>query len=685
MGAFEDDYGLVWQVQPKKRTVRQTFGIQPLPESNWQPPTELPVLRGKGIKRIAFDIETRDDDLPVLGPGTRRGSYVVGIALGTDKGDRWYFPVAHEGGGNMDADKVHTWAKDELNAFDGEIVGAHLLYDLEFMAMPEWGVTFKNARGFHDVLLAEPLIDEWRPYGYRLDDVAEYHLGENKRHEMLYAWAAAHGWTTDREVKSNLWRAHSSFVGEYGLGDVDLPLRILEKQLVVIEKEGLQQVYDLERGLIPLLLAMRLRGVRVNVERAEIVHRQMVVEREKWLAEVRRRSGNPAAELFAPETFADALVEQGLPVPRTAKKGKLSVTKAWLASYAGKNGLVDAILNGRRVDKIISTYTSNILRYNVRGRIYAEFPQLKGENGGTMARFASARPNLQNQPARDEELGPMTRSIFEADEGELFERQDESQIEYRLLVHVASLTKNPQTGKILDGAEEACRAYNNDPTTDFHNMAAEMVGVDPSDKFLRKRVKNVNFCRVYMGGKEKLAATAGITVEEAERFGQEYDRRMPFVRQLGLAAMHTAETRGYVRTLLGRRQRFTLWEPRSTPKGLNKTDRKSYMMLYNDAVNSYGERNVKRAFCHAALNRILQGSAADVLKKAMKDIWESGVCQVLGAPLITVHDELDWSVPRTKEGDEAAAEARHLMETTVKLTVPMKVDYDRGANWGECV
>lgn len=685
MGVFEDDVGLVWQVQPKIRGPRKTFGIQPLPETDWRPPSELPTLKGRGIKRIAFDIETKDTDLPVLGPGTRRGSYVVGIALGTDQDDRWYFPVAHEGGGNMDATKVRAWAKDELNTFDGEVVGAHLLYDLEFMAMPEWGVTFKNAKGFHDVLLAEPLIDEWRKYGYRLDDVAEYHLGENKRHEILYAWGAAQGWTSDKDIKSNLWRAHSSFVGEYGVGDVDLPLRILDKQLKIIEEEGLQEVYDLERGLIPLLLAMRLRGIRINMERAEIVHSKMVAEREKWLGEVRRRSGNFTAELFAPETFAQALVDQGLPVPRTKKKGKLSVTKAWLASFAGKNALVDAILQGRRFDKIITTYTSNIMRYSINNRIYAEFPQLKGENGGTMARFASARPNLQNQPARDEELGPMTRSIFEPDEGEIFERSDESQIEYRLLVHFASLTKNQYTGQILDGAEEACRAYNENPDTDFHNMAAEMIGIDPNDKFLRKRVKNVNFCRVYMGGATKLAATAGISVQEAQRFGQEYDRRMPFVRQLGLRAMEVAEERGYVRTILGRRQRFTLWEPRTIPKDESKNDRKAHMMLYDDAVKTYGASNIRRAFCHAGLNRILQGSAADVLKKAMKDIWKSGICDVLGAPLITVHDELDWSVPQTKEGDEAAKEARHIMETTVKLIVPMKVDFDRGSNWGDCV
>lgn len=690
MTIYDDDIGMFWEVHPKQRVhVQSVFTPRALPECTWEPPTSLPSLRNRGIKRISFDVETRDDNLLTLGPGTRRGSYIVGIALGTDQPidgkSRWYFPVRHEGGGNMDASAVRSWARDELNAFDGEVVGANILYDLEFAATDGWDVTFKNAKGFHDILLAEPLIDEWRPNGYSMDDVADYHLGEGKRHEMLFAWGAANGWTTERQVKANLWRAPARFVGEYGEGDADLPLRVLEKQQKIIDDEELQQVYDLERGLLPLMLAMRLRGVPVNVQRAEDVNNRLIQERDKWLGEVRRLSGNPAAELMAPATFAQALADRGFEVPRTAKKGKLSVTKPWLAMQEGANdGLVTAILEGRRVDKIINTYTGNILEHNVNGRIYAQFPQLRGEDGGTMARFSSAKPNLQNQPARDAELGPLTRSIFEPEDGEVFERQDESQIEYRLLTHFASLTRNPNTGQLLQGAEEARQSYVSDPKTDFHKMAAELIGINPEDKILRKRVKNINFCRVYMGGDNKIAQTAGISLEEARRFGQEYDRKLPFVRQMGMIAMKTAETRGYIKTLLNRRQRFTLWEPKQRQAvGESKHDRKAKMMLKEQALEEYGS-NIQRAFCHAGLNRLLQASAADVLKKAMLDIWRSGVCQILGAPLITVHDELDWSIPHSAAADKAAAEARHIMETTVQLTLPMRVDWSRGENWGVC-
>lgn len=1037
--AHRDDLGILWQALPKERGA-PIFQPRPLPPCAWKAPTELPSLRG--LKRISFDIETYDPDLIELGPGTRRGAYVVGLALGTEDGRRWYFPVRHQGGGNMDEAQVKRWAHEELNQYDGEIVGAHLLYDLEHMAMPEWNVTFPRVRGFHDVLLAEPLIDEWRPNGYSLDAVGGYHFGEegHKRHETLFAAAInMGGWRTERQVKSNLWRLPAAYVGEYGEGDADLPLRILERQLPLIEKEELGAVYDVERGLLPLLLAMRLRGVPVNVARAEEVHERVLKERDKWLSEVKRLAG-PQAELMAPASFAKALQDRGLQIPVTAKTKQPSVTKAWLKQYEGKDALVDAIQAGRRVDKIISTYTGNVLRYNIGGRIFAEFPQLKGENGGTIARFSSSKPNLQNQPARDEELGPLTRSIFEPESGEVWERQDacltgdteiitidgikpirdlvlnpvpvlsaygaerlafnkvtraqcmgvrpvyeitlqngstvrcteehewidrwgkvietrnlrerrengssrqrfageclahvhtqnskyqtwcikslhnyvtahiliaeyeygpcpdgyevdhkdgdasnwargnlqylpisvnrghaasrwwnkatqeerdartkalvegqkvnrrsyegennpnygkkrpgvggrpkngsfapclicgkdvyskpsnpkefcsiacytasgrssqrkrekasrfaakvqpiinsieggptdiveelnrrgvptpsgrgkwwpttvtavmqntphnhrvvsvryagmepvyaltvedahtyvlanglvsgNSQIEFRILVHMAASAKD-RTGRPLPGAEEARAAYATDPTTDFHALTATMIGVDPTDKIARKRVKSTNFGAVYMGGEETLARTIGCSLEEARAFLKTYHSKLPFVRQIGLIAMDTAKSRGYVRTLLGRRQRFTMWEPRGhINKGGGKQERKEHMMLYDEAVSTYGENGIQRAFCHAGLNRVLQGSAADILKKGMQDAWRAGVCDVLGAPLVTVHDELGWSVPPgDKHAEEAAAEARRSMENAIPLCLPLMVDYDQGPNWGAC-
>lgn len=679
---YGDETGLAWVTPPPiGRGPNAPRQYAPLPPVEWMPPAEM--LRLNGVKRLCIDVETRDPDLRERGPGSHRDAYIVGLALGTDDGRRAYYPVRHEGGGNLDEASVRRYAQEVLGEFTGEIVGAHLLYDLEMLST--WDVSFKAVRGFHDVLLAEPLIDEWRFGGYSLDAVAGYELGESKKQTVLDKAAAHYGWHDEAAVKGNLWQLHSSYVGDYGEGDADLPLRILEKQLPMLASQGLMEVYDLERELIPMLLAMRLRGVKVNVARAEKAQARLIEERDQCLAQARHIAGTQHVELMAPESFARALSERGLQFPVTCKTGKPSITKGWLEANEG-DALVDAIQAGRRVEKVINTFIGGILEHQVKGRIYAQFPQLKSENGGTIARFSSKQPNLQNQPARDEELGPLTRSIFEAEEGEEWERQDESQIEYRLLVHFASSAKDKQ-GRPLAGADDARRAYVENPATDFHEFADNLMpslrARYPEVKTRRKYVKNLNFCRVYMGGDDKLAATAKCTLAEAKSFSQTYNRELPFVRQIGLLAMERANERGYITTLLGRRQRFTLWEKGGTYNSGTKQERKDRMLPYDEAKKAYGA-NIKPAFTHAALNRALQGSAADVLKKAMRDTWKAGICDVLGALLITVHDESNYSVPRTKEGQEAAAEARYIMENCVKLNVPLRVDYERGPNWGEC-
>jgi DNA polymerase-1 len=255
-----------------------------------------------------------------------------------------------------------------------------------------------------------------------------------------------------------------------------------------------------------------------------------------------------------------------------------------------------------------------------------------------------------------------------------------SQIEYRFLAHFA-------LGK---GAAECREQYNTDPKTDYHKLCARLANMDENDPFVRKLVKNINFGKVYGAGPPKLAATMGKSVEEAKLFTDKYDEDLPFVAKTFQTASDVAQRRGYVLTILQRRQRFPLWEPKRwggehRPPGLP----------YEQALEQYGgigadgqllrnPNRLRRAYTHAALNRVLQGSAADMMKKAMVIIWESGICDVIGAPLLTIHDELDDSVPQTHEGEQAAQEATRLMTDAIKLKVPVLVDADYGANWGEC-
>lgn len=635
------------------------------PASGWTAPEAFPTLRG--VKRLGIDTEARDPDLKKLGPGFRRGSYLVGLSLAPEGQAPVYLPVRHEGGGNLDPDLVTRWAREELANFDGELVGANLLYELDGLAT-DWGVHFKRVKAYHDVQVAEPLLDENR-YTYALDALANDYLGTGKVESGLRQTALAHGWKTNAEVKGNLWRLRADQVGPYAEADAELPLRILPLQLARIEAEELGQVYDVERRLIPVLLAMRRRGVRVDLDRAAVVRARLVLERDALLAEFRRMTACPRAQLMAPASFAEALWDRGLRFERTAKTKAPQIDATWMERNQA-DPAVACLWRARKVEKVISTFIDgHVLGHLVGDRVHCQFHQLKSgddEGGveGTIARFSSSTPNLQQIPARDPVLSPLLRSMFVPDEGEDWERQDASQIEYRFLAHFAIGSK----------AQEARDAYARDPKTDFHKMVASMMNVDPEDKIKRKRVKNLNFAKVYGAAAPTLAATFGCSLEEAERLIREYETKLPFVKRTFDRASDWAQQHGFVRTVLMRRRRFPLWEKRwGRTRGLPR----------DQALAEYGH-DIKRASTKNALSGKLQGSSADLMKKTMVDAWDAGIFHTLGAPLLTVHDELDLSVPRTAEGQEAARELQRIGETCIPIRVPVRIECDRGENWGSC-
>lgn len=644
------------------------------PRSTWKAPDELPSLAG--VKRLAFDVETRDELLTELGPGARRKDcYIVGMSLATGDGRKWYLPIRHQGGGNMDSAKVLKWARAELNAYEGVVVGANLIYDLDFAANE--GITFAKAKAFHDIQIAEPLIDEWR-LSYSLDALAKEYLGIGKQQSLLMQAGASYGWKTEDKVKTNLWRMPAEFVGAYAEEDAALPLLIFEKQVVKLRENGLEFVYNMERKLMPVLLAMRRRGVKVNIAKAEESRHRFTIERDKWLAKVRSLS-SPRAELMAPESFADALRARGIDVPYTPKTGKPSVTVGLLQKHRN-DPLVEAILVGRKLNTLINTfYDGNILGHHIKGRIHCEFNQLKGDRDGggqrgAIARLSSSNPNLQNIPSREDEgltellgsnLPKEIRSAFEPEEGEDWERLDESQVEYRLLADRA----------VGPGAEECRRAYNENPKTDYHGLCAELCGIPPDDKKRRKQVKQINFGKGYGAGPAQLALLMNCSVEEAFDFYRLYERKLPFTVSTFRMEKELAESQGFVTTISGRRQHFPFWEP--ADKGLIRP-----ALPYELARQRYGDKIV-RSRTYAALNRDMQGSGADIMKKAMVDAYEAGVFDVLGPFLLTVHDELDMSKPRTKAGEEAVLEVKRCMEQCFKLRVPLVCDRDTGPNWGE--
>lgn len=604
-----------------------------------------------GAKRIAIDTETYDPDLKTKGGSVRTGGYVVGIAVATDD-HSWYFPIEHEQGQNMDRSEVIAWAK-KMFALPMDKVFANAMYDLDYLA--HMGITVGGR--IHDVQIAEPLIDE-SARSYSLDNLAQKYLKESKVDDELYEYCATHfGGRVGRAQAGNIWRCPADIVAPYARGDVELPLRILDKQLEVIERESLHQVYDMECALLPMLLAMRQRGVAVNKGRVDELKEEYAVEIPKIQDSINDMAGMHV-NVNAAQSLAEAFENLGIEYA-TTELGTPSFTADILK--ANDHPIAQLILDLKRATKMSTVFLEGYLsKYAIEHgggdwRVHTHFNQLRSDEYGTVSgRFSSSYPNLQNIPA-----GEAMRSLYIPDEGEDWYKLDYSQVEYRIASHYG-------TG---ENAQRVRDMYLQNPKMDFHQQIADMVGID------RKPAKNINFGMLYGMGVKKLSADLGLTMNEGKELFAKYHGQAPFVKQLADKAMQAADKRGFIFTLAGRRRRFNEWEPQWWQKG-------NFPKPYEEALAEYGPR-IKRAYTYKALNSVIQGSAADVMKMAMLDVWKSGACDVVGAPLLTVHDELDLSVPRTKEGQEAVKEIQHAMENACPISVPLLVDVEKGTNWGD--
>jgi len=613
---------------------------------------ELPSLRGQGM--IAIDVETCDPELLTRGCGAHRdGCFIAGVAVGTEAGHREYYPIAHEPGGNLPRDQVLGWLREQL-ALPVPKVGAYLMYDLQFLSAAGVEVTGP----FYDVQNAEPLLNETR-LSYSLDEIAKVYLdGQGKNDVELDDFLRRTFRRSKKsEIKNDIWRCPPSITGPYAKADVDLPLRIFARQKPALERQGLWDLFILESKLIPMLVAMRQRGVRVDLAKAQHMYDELTRQQAELQARLDAMAGRPV-RVMAAKDLAPIFDAAGIKYALTPKTRAPSITADWLEEQ--DHEAAKLALEIRKLDKFRGTFLQGcILEQHSGGRIHANFNQLRGENGGAVSgRFSSSMPNLQFIPVRTD-TGKQIRSIFVPDEGQIWGKIDFSQIEFRLIVHDG-------VDRSMASAREVADEYAKNPDTDFHKVVAEMCGID------RTFAKTINFGLAYGEGVVKLARQLGLTIDGAEAVLDQYNRRVPFVRQLLRRFMDEADSAGLVRTILKRVRRFDKWE-------VNIRGQRFY--------HDHQVAHSRRAFVHAALNARIQGSAADVMKAAMVKLWEDGVVHVLGAPHLTVHDELDFSVPDSLEGKQAFNEACRIMETCVddrvKLHVPMKVDPELGRSWGD--
>ena len=606
-------------------------------QTEWVIPTELPDLTK--VDEIAIDLETRDPDLIKKGSGAIIGNgEVIGIAVATAT-YKGYFPIAHHGGGNMDRKMVLKWFQDLLNAPSTKIFH-NAMYDVCWIRA--LGLQIKGR--IVDTMIAAAVTDENR-FRYDLNSLSWKYNGYGKSEAGLSEAAAQ--WGID--PKSEMYKLPSLNVGAYAERDAEATFGLWQEMKKEITSQDTQSIFDLETDLFPCLVDMRFKGVRVDVEGAQKLKKTLIKEEQDILTAIEKET-NVRPQIWAARSIAEVFENLKIPFDRTEKTDAPSFTKNFLQEH--EHPVVNMIAKAREVNKAHTTFIDSILRYEHKGRIHAEINQLRNAGGGTVTgRFSYQNPNLQQIPARNKDLGPKIRSLFIPEENHKWGCFDYSQQEPRLVVHYAALYKLPSVYDVVD-------AYNDDSNSDFHQTVADMAEIK------RTQAKTINLGLFYGMGKNKLQAELGVSKEKANELFNTYHGKVPFVKQLMEKASNRAQDRGQIRTLLGRLCRFHLWEPNSF--GMHKA------MTHEDALQEHGP-GIKRAYTYKALNKLIQGSAADMTKKAMLDLHNEGI-----VPHIQIHDELCVSI----ENDAQAKKIIEIMENAVKLEVPNKVDYEHGINWG---
>ena len=598
---------------------------------------------------IAIDTETYDPNLKTMGPGGfRKDGHIAGISIATDSGYNEYFPINHQGGGNLNKEKVISFLL-YIYSKKKKLVFANAMYDVEWLYSLDNRLTLTRTHEILDVLSIEHLLDE-NKLKYSLNSLAQFYLKKSK-YEVELEQAVLYKFGKRAKVKENLWRLHANEVSEYAKEDALLTLQIYQKQQERIKKEDVEDIIKFESKLIQVLFEMRKKGVRVDVDKAH----KLYIELEKKQVHLQSKLntlGGTIVNVWANASLKEAYDKNNISYTHTAK-GTPSFTAAWLETQV--DDVSKSILNIRKLDKIRNTFIKNmIIDKSVNGRIYCGFNPM----GTVTGRFSSSHPNLQQVPARDPELGPMIRSLFIPEEDSEWYCADYSQQEPRVLIHYACLK---DMSSALQVQKEFCR---NDKT-DFHQMVANMAGIE------RKQAKTINLGLFYGMGNKKLAAQLGLEQDQAYELFNQYHNRVPFVRELSRQVSHIAGSRGYIKTLLGRKRRFDLWEPRDS------WGERAYSL--SEAYSHYPKQELKRAYTHTALNALIQGSSADITKSAMIKIYEAGLLDEIDLKL-TVHDELDFSVPHGKQ--KCFEDSLQIMKTCVDLKVPLTVDVEKGDSWG---
>jgi DNA polymerase I-like protein with 3'-5' exonuclease and polymerase domains len=611
-------------------------------DSDWVCPSEYPDL--SQAKEIAIDLETKDPNMKTKGTGWATfDGHIVGFAVAAFD-QQWYFPISHDAGGNMDLGMTTAWMQDVLKTPATKIFH-NASYDVGWLLVNGFEIKGKIV----DTMIAAALINENR-FSFSLNACAKDYLGEIKNETFLNEKAKE--WGID--PKADLWKLPAGYVGFYAEQDAALTLKLWQRFKTEITKQNLHDVWDMEMELLPILIDTRRRGIRVDIEKAHALKKEFKSKEKEVLHKIKKET-TIDVDIWAARSVAQAFDRIGIDYPRTPKSDEPSFTQNWLVNC--DNPIAQLIRQAREINKFHSTFIDSILRYTHKGRIHSEINQLRSDQGGTVSgRLSYSNPNLQQIPARNKEMGDKIRSLFLPEEGRQWGSFDYSQQEPRLVAHYSAALNDNYA---LESAAEFIEAYQNE-AADFHQIVADMAGIS------RTHAKTINLGLFYGMGKAKLARELGINKDDADRLLQTYNSRVPFVKKLATEVSSSASKYGFIRTIKGRKCRFDMWEPATF--GMNKA------MDYEAAKAHYGN-NIRRAFTYKALNRLIQGSAADQTKEAMIQCYKAGY-----KPLLQIHDELCFSI----NSEDDIKGVKEIMENAIEnLKVPFKVDIALGRSWGE--
>ena len=669
---MENNFSAMQELAMKYEDVTNEFRVK----GEWVHPEKFPDLTERKV--IAIDLETKDLNLKTLGSGAIIGKgNIIGFAVAAEN-FKAYYPVAHENGTNLDSDRVRRYIQSILSS-PALKVFHNAMYDVSWLRSEGYKIQGPIA----DTMMAASLLDENR-FSYTLGSLGmKYlHQGKNKI-------------TGENNIilpPSEMYKLQPNFVGPYAEQDAYLTFNLWKLFEPLLRKEGLYPSFQLEMELFWCLVDMRFLGVRVNEFDAARKKVQLEQEEKKVLYEIKKLTGQDV-EIWAARSIAKAFDQQKIKYWVTEKTGAPSFTKGWMATR--KEELPQLILKARELNKAHTTFIDAILKHVHNGRIHADINQLRSDQGGTVTgRFSYANPNLQQIPARNKDLGPLIRSLFIPEEGCKWAVFDYNQQEPRLVAHYAKKKK-------CRGIDPLIFQYlNAEKNTDFHQLVADMANIE------RTEAKTINLGLFYGMGKNKLADSLGLTLAEARDLFNQYHARVPFVGELSRQISNEALEKKEITTLLGRKCRFPLWAPvgfnrkvpyehekalREYAKKLTKNELKRIEELKkqlnpdnkeeieeeinNIKMNAKTYPNlIEPAYTYRALNRLIQGSAADMTKKCMVDLYSEGI-----VAHIQIHDELDLSL----EHEDKAKRIIEIMEHAVELEVPNKVDFQIGNNWGD--